>query len=156
MSSTSARSPYAAPRAPSLDGTGARTRLYTPTQVALGTFFGGIVGFVWFLRENFVALGNTDAARNTVLGGVALLVVVLGIGFALPRGGGSIGIAIAMMALARWIAERHQMTKDAIAASSDHDFHSSWRVFGIALACLVASFVIAFGAIMAITLLTAG
>jgi hypothetical protein len=153
MSSTSTRSPYAAPRAPSLDVIGVRTPLYTPTQIALGTFFGGIVAFVYFLRANFLALGNTEAAHKTVLGGAALFAVMLALAFALPRGG-SMGIALLIAGLARWIAERHQMTKDAIAASSDHDFHSSWRVAGIALACFAIAFALVFGATLAIALLT--
>ncbi len=155
MSSTSSRSPYAAPRTGNLADAGVRTPLYTPTQIAIGTFFGGVVGFIYFLRANFIALGNAEAARNTVLGGAALFVVVLGLGFALPRGGGSVGIAICLMALARWIAERHQMSKDAIAASTDHVFHSGWRVFGATLVCLAVTFAIALCAIMAITQLMA-
>jgi hypothetical protein len=154
MSSSAPRSPYAAPGSRSFDPIGALAPVYTPTQIALGTFVGGVVGFVYFLRANFVALGKPDAARNTVLGGAALFVVVLGLALALPQGGGSIGITIAMMGLARWIAERYQMSKDAIAASADHEFHSSWRVFGIALACLALNVVIVVGTIMAITLLT--
>jgi hypothetical protein len=127
--------------------------MYTPTQVALGTLLGGIVGFIFFLRANFLALGNPEAARNTVLGGVVMLVALVGLALAMPRGFPSIGVTIALVVFARWIAERHQLTKDAIAASSDHDFHSSWRVFAIGLACLVASFAVAFGAITALTLL---
>jgi hypothetical protein len=129
--------------------------MYTPTQIALGTFVGGVVAFVYFLRANFLALGNSEAAHKTLLGGAVLFAALVGLALALPRGGGSVGIALIIAGLARWIAERHQMTKDAIAASSDHDFHSSWRVAGIALACLAISFALVFGAIMAFALLTA-
>jgi hypothetical protein len=138
--------PYAAPRARSLDET---ARLYSPTQVALGTFLGGIGGLVYFLRANFLALDQPVAARNTVLGGAAALLAIVLISMHLP-GGGGIGFSIAAVLLARWIAERHQMSKEAIEASSDHDFHSSWRVFLIALACFVVTLVLVLALFMAL------
>lgn len=156
MNRTTAHNPYRAPRASHLSSVAERTAIYTPTQVALGTLLGGIVGFVFFLRANFVALGNADAARNTVLGGVVLFVALLGLSYALPQGGYSLGPTLVLVVLARWIAERHQLSKDSIAASSDHDFHSNWRVFAFGLACLVASAAIGVGMIMVITALASG
>ncbi len=138
--------PYAAPRTRSFDEA---QLLYSPTQVALGTFVGGIGGFVYFLRANFLALGKPEAARNTVLGGVAALLALVLLAALLP-GNGGIGFAIASVFLARWIAERHQMPKDAIEASSDFDFHSGWRVFLIALACFVVTLVLVVALFMAL------
>jgi hypothetical protein len=42
------------------------------------------------------------------------------------------------------------MSKEAIEASSDHDFHSSWRVFLIALACFVVTLVLVLALFMAL------
>ncbi|MCG6118843.1 MAG: hypothetical protein MEQ07_11740 [Aquimonas sp.] len=146
--------PYATPRARSLDTPQAGGLLYSPTQVALGTFVGGVCGLVYFLRANFLALGNHEAARNTLLGGAAALVLLALIATLVP-GGGGVGVALALVLFARWVAESHQMSKQAIDASGDFDFQSGWRVFGMALACMVASFALVFALILAFGLLLA-
>jgi hypothetical protein len=89
------------------------------------------------------------AARNTARGGAAALLAIVWIRMHLP-GGGGIGFAIAAILLARGIAEHHQMPKEAIETASDHDFHSGWRVFLIALAGFVVTLVLALALFVAL------
>lgn len=140
--------PYASPRARSLESDQRGGLLYSPTQVAVATFLGGVCALVYFLRANFIALGNPEAAPNTVLGGAVALILLAWLATVVP-GGGGVGLVVAMALLARWVAESRQMSKAAIEASAEFDFHSGWRVFGLGLACMVASFVMLFVLIVA-------
>lgn len=143
-----AENPYAAPSAaiqnvPYRSATGP-IRLYSPTQVACGTI-GGPVGLIYFLKANFSALGNDRLARNTVLYGVLLMLALLATLPFLPDKFPNSPFTIAYILTARYVATKYQMTKQAIAESPDHDFHSNWRVLGIGLLCLVASVIVIVG-----------
>lgn len=143
--------PYAAPGA-AIQNVSYRSatgpiRLYSPTQVACGTI-GGPVGLIYFLKANFSALGNERLARNTVLYGALLMLALLATLPFLPDKFPNFPFTIAYILTARYVAAKHQMTKQAIAESPDHDFHSNWRVLGIGLLCLVASVIVIVGPFM--------
>jgi len=138
--------PYAAPGAAVRDVPAAGPyRLYSPGQVAGGAFLGGPIGAIYFLWANFRALGNHHAAQRTLIFGaffIAIMVVVLPL---LPESFPSLPITIAYVLFARHVAEKHQMTKQAIADSDVHYFHSNWRVGSLGLICLVASVIAMLG-----------
>lgn len=143
--------PYAAPGAaiqnvPYCSTTGL-IRLYSPTQVACGTI-GGPVGLIYFLKANFSSLGNDRQARNTVLYGTLLILALLVTLPFLPDKFPNSPFTIAYILIARYVAGKYQMTKQAIVESPGYDFHSNWRVLGIGLLCLVASVVVIVGPFM--------
>lgn len=134
--------PYAAPNA-RLDaaGTGAVVPLYSPGQVAAAGFLGGPVGLIWFLKANFAALGNVRLERKTVVLGIVLLVALVAIMPFLPEQLPGVVFTVLYVFIGRYVAEKYQMRKEAIAESERFTFHSNWRVFGIGLLCLLGSLV---------------
>ena len=54
-------------------------KIYSPTQIALGSFWGGSIAAVYFLRCNFLALGKEKDAQKTLVYGIVFNVVLLGI-----------------------------------------------------------------------------
>jgi hypothetical protein len=143
--------PYAAPTAALSSLAGSHPiKVYSPTQVACGTI-GGPVGLIYFLWRNFIALGNEAAARKTLWYGVIGIVVLLALLFALPAKFPSSPFTIAYILIARGVANKYQLTKDAIAASPNYEFHSNWRVFGLGLLCLLGSVIVLIGPVMVLS-----
>ena len=132
--------PYRAPDAALADAfrpTGV-VRLYSPMQAGAAGFFGGPITAWYFIRANFVALGEYEAARKALVFGLPGVVALLGLLLMLPDGVPNTPFAFGYLFAARAIVEKYQLTKDAIAASPDHAFHGNWRVFGlILLGCVV-------------------
>lgn len=114
-------------------------RLYSPTQVALGAFFGGPVGLAYFLRANFAALDKPDEARLTLVGGVVLVIVVAGLALALPPNVPLTPLNIVYVLAGRFVAEKHQMSKEDIEASPKVGFYSNGTVAGRAVLCLLGT-----------------
>lgn len=140
--------PYAAPRslplANSNHSASGRALIYSPAQAACGTI-GGPVGLIYFLRANFLALGNRKLAKQTLIFGALLIMALLIITPFLPEKFPSTPITLMYIFITRYVAEKHQMTKQEIIDSVDYDFHSNWRVFGIGLLCLLASIIVLIG-----------
>jgi hypothetical protein len=44
-----------------------KSKIYSPNQVGLGTFFGGPLAAVYFLKKNFDAVDNSATAEKTVI-----------------------------------------------------------------------------------------
>lgn len=148
--------PYAPPRATNLvvpeQAPSGPIRIYSPTQVAVGTI-GGPIGLLYFLKANFAALGNTQMEKNTLVGGVLLILGLLVAIALLPDKFPATPFTIAYILTARYVAEKYQMTKQAIIDSEDHDFHSNWRVLGLSLLCLLGSVVVLLGPLMLLAML---
>lgn len=112
--------------------------IYSPKQVLLGSFLGGPIAMVYFVRANFLTLGNRSAAAQTMIWGVLFnLLVLASMPFArsFPR----YLIPLAYSLTASGIAEVKQLTKENIAVSSQFRFQSNLRVFGLGIAFLVGT-----------------
>ena len=112
--------------------------IYSPTQAALGAFLGGPVGLIYFVRSNFLVLGNASAARKTLLFGIILILILVAVASALPNFPSMLA-NLSYIVLARWIVEKHQLSKQEITDSAQYVFHSNWRVLGFGLLCLLGS-----------------
>ncbi|MCI4569501.1 hypothetical protein [Lysobacter sp. CFH 32150] len=128
------------------------TRLYSPTQIACGTI-GGPVGLIYFLWANFVALDNSRLAKRTLIIGSVAILAIIAIAPFLPEKGTAFLFAIIYIAIGRHIAEKYQMTKQAIADSPSFTFQSNWRVFLLGLLCLAASAVAVIGSLFLLIVL---
>ena len=143
--------PYAAPESEIAEDTGNHP-IYSPNQVMAGAFLGGPVGLIWFLRENFVTLGDDGLAKKSLVYGAGLIVALLVILPLLPEKFPSLPFTIAYMILGQQIANSRQMTRKAIEASTRYTFHSNWRVFGLGLLCLLGSLIVLVGPMLALTM----
>jgi hypothetical protein len=132
--------PYTAPSAEVIDivDTSKQIKLYSPVQVACGTI-GGPVGLIYFLKSNFSALGEYKFERITLIVGILLIPSLVISLVALPENFPSYPFTIAYILSALYVANKYQMTKQAIVDSPQHGFHSNWRVLWIGLLCLVIS-----------------
>jgi hypothetical protein len=137
--------PYKPPVAP-VDGEASSSvsgKLFTPLQVALGIFFGGPIAFSYFLRANFMAMGDKQKAERVLRYGLLLTLVLLSILPFLPDQFPNYAIPIALAFVARHVVMSQQMTKEAIAESPRFTFQSNWRVFGAVVVCALLFLAIA-------------
>ena len=124
--------------------------IYSPTQVAIASFVGGPFATVYVLWKNFHSLGSDGAAKQTIIWGIVFIVAVLVALPILPDSFPNYAIPIAYAIGARFFAEKHQMTKQAIVESDRYGFHSGWNVAGVSISCLIAFMVVGIGWILAL------
>lgn len=109
----------------------------------MGTLWGGPAAAIYFIHRNFTALGRAQAARNTLVVGVALgLAFLLTLPF-LPENFPSLLIPLAYSLIALLVVVRWQPSSETIAMDSRYDFQSGWRVFFITLIALALTILIA-------------
>ena len=122
---------FEAPKAQlEMEGTSdeAKVPVYSPNQVTTGTFLGGPLTGTYFLHANFKALGNDDAARKALIGGVLFTAILGAVIPFLPKAFPNYPIPILYTMGAQWLAKSYQMKKPDIAASTRFGFESNWKV----------------------------
>ncbi len=110
-------------------------KLYSPNQIGMGSYLGGPIATVWFLRKNFKALGMAEAVRNTSFLGALF---VAGIIYALPFVPDSVPnylIPAIYSAVGVGVSSSYQKSKADIKSSDDYAFQSNWRVFFLSIVC---------------------
>jgi hypothetical protein len=127
-----------------------KIKLYSPTQVTIGSFMGGPFASVYMLWQNFQSLGNRHAANRSLVWGAIFIVAVLVVIPILPERFPNSALPIAYSVGARFIAEKLQMTKQAIIESDRYGFQSNWNVFGTSIGFLLAFAVIALAWVLAL------
>ncbi len=111
--------------------------IYSPGQVAAGTFFGGPIASVYFLHANFVGLDKNELANRTALYGCFFVASLLGVLPFLPDWFPNMLIPLLNVFAASHIATTHQMTRAQIGVSDRFTFRSKWRVAWISLGMLM-------------------
>jgi hypothetical protein len=120
-----------------------KIKVYSPSQVAVGSFCGGPFAAVYLLWKNFQALGRSTAARQTLIWGVVFLLAMFASLPLLPDSFPNYAIPVAYALAAGFVADKYQMSKAAVAASAKHDFHSNWNVAGVSIIMIVSFFTVA-------------
>lgn len=123
----------------------AKTRIYSPLQITLGAMWGGPLAATCFLAQNFQGLKQPLAARKTLLYGLLASVAVLLILPYLPEDFPSVILPLLYSLASLRIALNHHPSKAAIAASSQYEFQSSWRVLLLGLLLLILFVLLAVG-----------
>ena len=123
-----------------------KTKLYSPAQIRTGVVLGGPIAAIYFLRKNFIALGKSAEANQTIIYGAIYTVVLTVVAFFIPRGLTILG-SLVTMAIAGNIAERRQLKKAEITASEHHELQSNWRTFFQSVLFLVLELIAIFGAL---------
>ncbi|GAB2801210.1 hypothetical protein [Dyella kyungheensis] len=136
---------YVAPQAALEEAGSATGALYSPMQASAGAFLGGPVGLIYFLYRNFVVLGKKSEARTALMLGAALIVALWVILPILPQKMSGVPFTVAYLVTARLVVEKYQLTKQAIASSTQYTFQSNWNVFGMGLLCLLGSLALIIG-----------
>ena len=115
-----------------------KIKLYSPTQVTVGSFAGGPFAVVYMLWMNFRALGEAAEAKRMLIWGFVFVAAVFAILPMLPEGFPNYVLPITYSLGARLVAERFHLTKQAIKQSEHYGFQSNWNVFGISVGFLLA------------------
>ena len=127
-----------------------RIKLYSPTQVMVGSFVGGPFAVVYLLWMNFRALGDEPEAKRTLIWGVVFVAAVFAILPMLPEKFPNYVLPVIYSLGARLVAERFHLTKQAIKESDRYGFQSNWNVLGISIGFLLAFIVLAVGFVLAL------
>ncbi|WP_133406523.1 hypothetical protein [Parashewanella tropica] len=120
------------------------TKLYSPNQIALGSFWGGPIAAIYFLWKNYSSIGKSELAQKALIFGVLFLVCMLALLPFLPEKFPNIIIPLLYCLTAKQIAIKTQLDKPEIASNESYSFQSSWKVFGIATLYLILFAVIGF------------
>jgi hypothetical protein len=118
-----------------------KIRMYSPVQVGICSFVGGPCAAVFVLWKNFQSLGKNSFARQTLVWGLLLTLLIFSTIPFLPEKFPNTAIPVAYTAFALAINRQRQMSKKEISASALHEVHSGWNVLGISVSFLVATLV---------------
>ena len=115
--------------------------LVSPMQAALGAFFGGIIGFGFFCRANFIAVGDRAGASRMLTLSIALFVAWhAAVALALFN---AASVPLTMLFGVTpfvLLGAAHGVAQKQMASANDHAVvRSGWSVFAITALCFVAS-----------------
>jgi hypothetical protein len=119
-----------------------KIKVYSPGQVAVGSFIGGPIAAIYVIKKNFDALGNKADASKTVLWGAVFVVFLLVLLPFLPDNFPNAALPVAYTLAAWRVAEKYQISRKALLEDSPYERHSNWNVFGISVGFLVLFLVI--------------
>lgn len=112
--------------------------MYSPAQVCLGTFLGGPIAAVYFLKKNYDMMGIEDSGRTTLIWGTLLtLLFMVGLQYipdSVPVSAVAAGYSAGVMAL----VQRDHLRKEDISTLPDYDFRSNWNVLCVAAVSLIS------------------
>lgn len=132
---------YQPPASELIDNTN-QIKIYSPNQIAAGSFWGGSIAAFYFLYRNYVSLGNDHYARTTIYIGSIVTILIFAIIPFLPDSFPNLILPLSYTVAAQQICINTQLTKEDIQTSNDYTFASNWKVFGIGLFTLMLSLAI--------------
>jgi len=125
-------------------------KMYSPVQVGVGTFLGGPIAAIYFLKTNFDTLGKATLSKKTLQIGVMLtFVLILAMPF-IPDSVPNNIIPIMYLIPVIMTVKNHQLTKEQILNSDEYSFQSNWKVVGHMIGWMLLFFVISMAFIMAL------
>ena len=118
-------------------------------QIGVGTFLGGPIAAIYFLKMNFDALKEEELSKITLQVGAAIILAIIGIiiFFNSPENDQGINptMIISLYTLFSIIISiQYQMKKDEITKSAKYNFQSNWKVIGIGIVGNIFSFLAVF------------
>ena len=113
--------------------------IYSPKQIFLGSFVGGPIAAVYFLRKNFLTLENDAAASQTLLFGIIFNIAFISLMIVLPKNFPNFVVPLGYCLVAQSISQSMQFKKESMTASSEFHFESNGKLVGIALAYFLAT-----------------
>src|SRR5262245_31417798 len=116
-------------------------------QAVLATFLGGPLGGSILLAQNYKRLSQSHHARLAIVYGFLAMLAIFPIALALPGGLPNVALPVAYTIAFRVIAERAQGAELKSHLASGAGIESWWRTVGLALAALVVTAAVFFGAL---------
>lgn len=112
-------------------------KLLSPNQIALGSFWGGPIAAVYYLRQNYLAMGKGEYAQKTLTYGMLLIVSLLGLLPFLPEQFPNMLLPLMYSVCAKQVAITTQLEKKNIEESEEYTFESNWNIFGVGILTLL-------------------
>ena len=120
-----------------------KTKIYSPKQIQLGSFLGGPLAMLYFLKMNFDALGNKKGSKMVLIwGSVFNLLLFASLPFLSSIKFPHYVLPVAYAIAAMQIAEKYQLSKQYILDSSQYGFQSNWNIVGVSVVGIIAFAVI--------------
>lgn len=119
------------------------SKVYSPTQAAMGALLGGPIASVYFITKNFSVLGDDKLVKQSSFYGSLVIIIVLAILPFLPENFPNMVIPIITVVSTRALIEKLQFKKEDISNNEHLDFQSNWRVFFAGLISMAIAYVIA-------------
>lgn len=142
----------------SSSGTNARAVVVSPRQVAIGTFLGGPVALMYYLRKNYLAIGDLASAKKVLWVGLLFLLTwnaLLALDVLLPKPMPLVlDIILKVMPFILVIVARQIAQVQFQSLPRQYDFYSNWSVAVSSILCLVASIGSLFPAVIAVGMYT--
>ena len=113
------------------------SKVLSPNQILAGSFWGGPIAAVYYLRRNYIALGKDDYAQKTLAYGIIIIVFLLGLLPFLPEKFPNMILPLAYSFAAMQLATSTQLRKQMIEESDEYEFESNFKIFGVGLVTLV-------------------
>ena len=124
--------------------------VFSPKQIFIGSYLGGPVAALYYLKSNFKAL-ESQKAENYVLYLGSIFIVILTVSLLyIPENFPGMAIPLSYSGIALLISERLQINKEKEITSERYRFSSNFLVTKVAVISLVGYFVVAFGVLYAI------
>jgi hypothetical protein len=120
-----------------------KTKIYSPIQVLAISFLGGPMAMVYALWKNFHDLEDAHGKRQILVWGTIFIVALLLFAPLMATAWWDYALPFAYPIAAWSLAERHQMTKQAIAESEIYEFQTVWNVIAVSIFFLIAMMVVA-------------
>jgi hypothetical protein len=121
----------------------AKTKIYSPIQVLAISFLGGPMAMVYALWKNFRDLEDPYGMRQVLLWGSFFIIALMAFAPLMSNDWPDYVLPFAYPVAAWSLAERHQMTKQAIADSQIYEFQTAWNVVAVSIIFLLAMMVTA-------------
>jgi hypothetical protein len=117
--------------------------LYSPAQIAWGSFIGTPFAGCWFINRNFRHLGDQRKASQFLLWGFVISIVVFVATLFLPESFPTLGVPIGYTAALYFLARRlfAELPNDF---AGDIEVASNWRVAGVSILWLLAVCIVGF------------
>ena len=129
---------------------GVPLKMYSPGQIRVGTFCGGPLAAIYFLKSNFDEMQEERLSKRTLLLGFGFCIFLLVLSLFLPKAFPKVAIPITYSYLAGHLAETYQMNKTAIIESDHFSTQSNWKVAGVSLIALVAFLIVMVAVLLAL------
>ncbi len=126
--------------------------IYRIMHIRNATFFGGPIVGTYLIAANFKEMGDERKTSLTWFIGIGVLLLTISIGFLVSeiKHFPSILIPLLISQLAGYLAKRYQEDYIEKHSSSNGEFYSGWRVFGITLIGLLINIAIIFAIVFLI------
>lgn len=118
--------------------------VFSPSQAALASIFGGPLAATYFIRHNYQALGQVRAAQKALHLGSFIVIAILFLMPMLPKDFPTILISLPVIIFTRFFIENKQFTKQKIEQDQALEFQSIARVVITSVVCFFINLALIF------------